>query len=989
MKTLILLFTLTITITASPENSVDSTDNGPVAIICPTNSSANVKLAAKEIRRYVYLRTGLVLPITESAHGQIIVLKTDNSLESQEYRLQTEGNTLTIAGGSDVSVLYGAYRFIEHLGVRFYLHGDVIPDEQLQDWQLPKLNETAKPFFSTRGIQPFHDFAEGPDWWNQDDYLAYVAQLAKMRMNFLGLHTYPQGGVGPEPLVWIGLPQDVNPDGTVKFSYWSYWHSTARQGTWGYASMKTSDFIGGAAQLFPRDDYGPDVMKGLMPKPTSVEQCNELFNRVGKQMYVVFTEAKKLGVKTCIGTETPITIPDALSERLKRLGKDPEDSKVVRELYTGMFKRIMAAMPADYYWLWTPEEWTWGGNKPEQFEATKKDILTAYEVLKDQGKSMQLATSGWVLGPQHDRAALDAFLSKDCPMSCINREVGHSSVEYAFANLKDRPKWSIPWMENDPNLVSYQPWVGRMRYDAVDARRLGCDGLIGIHWRTKILAMNVAALAQAAWDQSYVPIGFDTSPIKPFDVKSESKGQTAVFNTPIAGASPKEQSVYQSVRYDMSSCTLPILNGTYMVTLKFCEPHYTASGQRIFDVKVQGKQVASNLDIFALVGKNKAHDIKVSTVVVTDGILKIDFIRKEGESLIAGIVVEGMTAVVNQMEAQSYSRSVNCGGKEGNGYEADAFDGTKNPAPDDRTMPTEAFYTDFAGAHFGNVVAKEAGALLSSLDGFGFRSNPTDWHNGPGNINTNSAFRQQAKEKGGIVEKFAALHTRVKSAGNLARFDYWLNTLRASVVLYEIAGIRGDLSNVLRQAVSEKDVMKKGELAEKALKYREELSRTWEKLIQLEVCAADTPGELGTIANLEQHSRMGAEAVTSFDKALTDTLGITLPSTCELSKNYVGQARIIVPTVRSSIAKEESLTLKIIAIDKQPVKSVAVRIRRYGGGPWQTVTTTHLARAVYQSILPSALDDFEYYVESTLADGRKLVWPAMAPRMNQTVIVQN
>jgi hypothetical protein len=25
------------------------------------------------------------------------------------------------------------------------------------------------PVFTTRGLQPFHDFAEGPDWWSLDE----------------------------------------------------------------------------------------------------------------------------------------------------------------------------------------------------------------------------------------------------------------------------------------------------------------------------------------------------------------------------------------------------------------------------------------------------------------------------------------------------------------------------------------------------------------------------------------------------------------------------------------------------------------------------------------------------------------------------------------------------------------------------------------------------------------------------------------------------
>ena len=114
-----------------------------------------------------------------------------------------------------------------------------------------------------------------------------------------------------------------------------------------------------------------------------------------------------------------------------------------------MFARVQRACPVDYYWLWTPESWTWSGNDPKQFEATTQDIQAALDANQSLGHPFTLATSGWVLGPTHDRAALDAFLPKDLPMACINREAGHAAVEPAFANIMGRPKWAIPWLEND------------------------------------------------------------------------------------------------------------------------------------------------------------------------------------------------------------------------------------------------------------------------------------------------------------------------------------------------------------------------------------------------------------------------------------------------------------------------------------------------------------------------------------------------------------
>ncbi len=961
-------------------------------IICPADAPPNVRLAAKEVRRYVYLRSGELARIQgEPANGPTVTmaLMIDTALAAEQYRLKTTGTTLTIAGGSPTAVLYGAYDFAEQLGVRFYLHGDVIPDDRIP-WVLPQLDETHQPLFTIRGIQPFHDFEEGPDWWNQDDYLAYLSQLAKMRMNFIGLHTYPEGNVGPEPLVWIGLPQDVNAAGTVKFSYPARWANTADASGWGYAAMKTSDFTGGAAMLFPTDDYGPEVQSGFMPWPTTPADCNELFNRVGRQFRTVFAEAKKLGIKTCLGTETPLTIPRAVREHLKELGKDANDPKVVRELYDGMFTRIATLYPADYYWLWTPEGWTWSGNNPAQFEATRRDIMAAYDSLQALGKPFTLATSGWVLGPQHDRAALDAFLPKECPMSCINRTVGHDPVEPAFANLIGRPKWAIPWMENDPNLIAYQPWAARMRHDAVDARRFGCDGLIGIHWRTKALAATVSALAGAAWDQSWVPPAYDISPVKP--VKSNALGgQCVQFTAPVAGTDMP--AVYQSVRYDVDGYSLQIPNGTYAVTLNFNEPHYTVPGKRVFGVKVQGQPLVDKLDLFATMGTNQAHDLKVPDVKVTDGTLKIDFIRVVEFPCIAGIVVAGMTAAGNQVAAAPFSRKINCGGPPVADYEGDQGNAAAqayaslNGPPDQRAMPSADFYQDFARAQFGASIAAEAGRILAAVDGPGSRPNPADWKNGPGNLYPTNTTSEQLKIRFEHVGRFAALRSQVTGAGNLERFDYWHNTLRLNQLMCELDSLRGQLDTAVGKIVTEKEVAARKQLAENAVAVRLALVRKWDEMMTAQIAIVSTPGELGTIANLEQHNRLKSAFLTAHDPVIAEALGAPLPAGCAPAMVYTGPAKIIVPTVRSVVSKGEELSLKVIALNRQPVKSVTVRVRPLGGTVWQTIAAKLQARAVWQVTFPAAADDFEYMLESQDADGSTQHWPATAPGSNQTVIV--
>jgi hypothetical protein len=164
-------------------------------IIVSTDANATELYAAREVRRYVYLRTGRLLGIVarervfaSSPSAFVVGTKkhaaalagpldpalaaTLAALQPQEYHLKTvvrrQTQTLFLAGGDDAATLYAAYRLAEHVGVRFHLHGDVIPDEQIT-FSIPILDERSAPLFALRGIQPFHDFPEGPDWWNTDD----------------------------------------------------------------------------------------------------------------------------------------------------------------------------------------------------------------------------------------------------------------------------------------------------------------------------------------------------------------------------------------------------------------------------------------------------------------------------------------------------------------------------------------------------------------------------------------------------------------------------------------------------------------------------------------------------------------------------------------------------------------------------------------------------------------------------------------------------
>ncbi|MHC4505281.1 MAG: malectin domain-containing carbohydrate-binding protein, partial [Planctomycetota bacterium] len=767
-------------------------------IVRPRDASALEALAAKEIRRYFYLRTGELLSIDEGtsagASGAIVVGSKDRpavrrmlettdlrssvgALAAEEYRLKTAGRgsrrAVLVTGGDDVGTLYAAYRLAESLGVRFYMHGDVVPDGRIAP-SLPDVDEAGKPLFRRRGIQPFHDFPEGPDWWNVDDYKAVFAQLVKMRMNFFGLHTYPEGGVGPEPGVWIGVKEDFTRGGKVKFSYPSR-HFTTHSGTWGYRRKNTADYGFGAAEMFDRDDFGADYMKGMTPWPKTLEDRNEVFNRFGELLRDAFTFARRVGIKTCIGTEIPLTVPKPLREHLAAQGKKHTDPAVRQELYEGMFRRIMETHPLDYYWFWTPEGWTWGGAKKHQVDATMADFRTAIAAAKAVRAPFTLATCGWVLGPQNDRALFDNSLPKDMPMSCISRQVGKAPVETGFRRVEGRPKWSIPWLEDDPAMIIPQLWVGRMRRDAADSLAYGCTGLMGIHWRTRILGPNVSALARAAWDQSGWNPDFGREPGAKTSLpelelpEGPIGGKTAPFSQPIAGTD--DDALYQTVRYDLDGYRLNVPNGTYAVTLKFCEPHYAEKGKRVFGAKIQGRKVIDRLDIFAEAGKDKALDFTFKDVKVAKGVLRIDFVRQVEFPSICAIAVEGRKAGATRAP---FSRKINCAGGAHRGYEADPAKSGGDKRP--RFLPADDFYDDWAASQFGPEAAGPIARLFSRLDGR--LPVPATWVKGPGGLKPDGAPWAKVKAQYAFVDELAALKPRVKGAGNLERFDYWLDTFR-------------------------------------------------------------------------------------------------------------------------------------------------------------------------------------------------------------------
>lgn len=122
---------------------------------------------------------------------------------------------------------------------------------------------------------------------------------------------------------------------------------------------------------------------------------------------------------------------------------------------------------------------------------------------------------------------------------------------------------------------------------------------------------------------------------------TDSKGQVwqtdAGFNwgnvssIPAVVSGTSDQGLFQQGRYNPNFSAgmvyaFAVPNGQYHVNLYFAETYSAtqAKGARVFNVKMQGAAVFSNLDIFALAGANTAL-VKSADITVSNGQVSIEF----------------------------------------------------------------------------------------------------------------------------------------------------------------------------------------------------------------------------------------------------------------------------------------------------------------------------------------------------------------------------
>lgn len=356
---------------------------------------------------------------------------------------------------------------------------------------------------------------------------------------------------------------------------------------------------------------------------------------------------------------------------------------------------------------------------------------------------------------------------------------------------------------------------------------------------------------------------------------------------------------------------------------------------------------------------------------VRGGVLEIGFTPKVEFPGIAAIEVIGENGI---------ALKINCGGPKYGSYAAD-------PVPGNGYAPVGDFYRDWARAEFGVRCGTEIGKLFEGLDGRLPR--PVEWTDGPGGLRPDERPWKPVYPEYAFVDELAAFRGRVSGAGSLERLDYWLNTFRYMRATAKLRCVWTGLNRAIDASASAPDPQTRNRRTrDEAIPRMMELARALGEVYRFLLATVSTKGELGTVANWEQHIR--PELLDKTGKRLEELLGAPLPADARPQTVYDGALKLIVLPSPSHMDLGEAVELKALVLSASSVQSVTLWWRPMGRGAYRSIRAEHKARGVYRFKLLSSLargEDIEFHVKAVTADGHKAAWPPGSPALDQTVAV--
>jgi hypothetical protein len=418
---------------------------------------------------------------------------------------------IRVVGATPQAVLYGVFDFLERQGAFFGLDGELYPLEPAKSLALPPAAQpwAGQPRFKVRGLNPWPNFLNSIAVFNREDFRTYLEAMMRMRFNTLGMHVFSQSNNSDYP---GNFPYY---DPYLSFEYGNVGHLTSADSTttnrWGYLAQRTSTFGMGAPDLFDGEVFGSEAT-------TRARNCWEIAELTQQLWRESFKYAQQLGVRVGLGFE-PYQIPDeifsATPPEARYVAKDPKipgpridpDSVTARDILEARLGRLLEAYPTvDYVWLWEGEELNWASQK-DNVPFSTTPFKQAHDFLRRHAPQKRIVLSGWG-GVARHFAHFHKELPDDIIFSSLNDNLGWDPVSEVYGKLENRERWAIPWLEDDPAMWLPQFHVYRNHKYMDQAEQLGCAGVLGLHWRHRIMDADAALNARYSWDKTLQPEGF-------------------------------------------------------------------------------------------------------------------------------------------------------------------------------------------------------------------------------------------------------------------------------------------------------------------------------------------------------------------------------------------------------------------------------------------------------------------------------------------------
>ncbi len=419
---------------------------------------------------------------------------------TEEYAIQASSGGATLKAAGEQALLYAVFEFLERQGAFFGIDGASYPFDPTPALVIPAAGAEWRgvPRFAVRGLLPWPDFLNCITVYNDEDFRAYFEAMVRMRFNTFGMHVYTGAAQWTESYLSFEF------GGAGHLSYLD----TSATNRWGYLPERTSRFGMGGADYYDSEVFGSDATRFSRDPWEQAEKARHLLR-------LSFEHGARLGLATGIGFE-PYQIPDEIFRALppevrstdsKKTPRFDIESQTAKDLLEVRLGQLLEAYPSvDYVWLWEDETMNWESRK-SGIPLSTTPFAQAHAFLKRNAPKKRLVLAGWGGVARHFEHFHKA-LPEDVIFTCLSDTLGWDPVHEVFGKLEGRERWPIPWLEDDPAMWQPQFHVHRFERDLNLAHQYGCQGLLGIHWRHRIVDPTAGFQARFSWQDRPSPADY-------------------------------------------------------------------------------------------------------------------------------------------------------------------------------------------------------------------------------------------------------------------------------------------------------------------------------------------------------------------------------------------------------------------------------------------------------------------------------------------------